>query len=346
VYVSVLGAAQKLHERYGRNRVTDPYMTLVGYFNSLRDLGGMRRLAEDDVSTRLGRADERGLARRFEPEIRELTSRLSSDQIRPLLDLLAVPFPRGAGKDAPRPIDVLLATNMIAVGVDVSRLGVMVVCNQPKSTAEYIQATSRVGRVAPGLVFTVYNWARPRDLSHYERFEHFHATVYRYVEALSVTPFAERAVDRGLTGVLVSLVRELEPTYNGNHRAQNFNKNSPLADHVVRYLKRRAEEISDRDTGRRVEDELEDRLDNWDQQRSVAGRRLAYSQPLRADDVAGLLHRPTEGHWRQMTCPTSLRDVEPGIPLLLQPPGGYPVTEPPFRPPGGSDGSAGAEGAV
>ncbi len=337
VYVSVLGAAQTLHERYGRNRITDPYMTLVGYFNSLRDLGGMRRLAEDDVSTRLARADERGLARRYEPEIRELTSRLSSEQIRPLLDLLAVPFPRGAGKDAPRPIDVLLATNMIAVGVDVSRLGVMVVCNQPKSTAEYIQATSRVGRAAPGLVFTVYNWARPRDLSHYESFEHFHATVYRYVEALSVTPFAERAVDRGLTGVLVSLVRELDPAYNGNHRAQDFNKNSQLADHVVRYLKRRAEEISGRDTSRRVEDELENRLDNWDQQRSIAGRRLAYSQPLRADDVAGLLHSPTEGPWRQTTCPTSLRDVEPGIPLLLQPPGGYPASEPPFRPPAPAD---------
>ncbi|MGH3437320.1 MAG: DISARM system helicase DrmA [Pseudonocardiaceae bacterium] len=341
VYVSVLGAAQKLHERYGRNRVTDPYMTLVGYFNSLRDLGGMRRLAEDDVSTRLARAEERGLARRVDPEIRELTSRLSSDQIRPLLDLLAVPFPR-VGRDGPRPIDVLLATNMIAVGVDVSRLGVMVVCNQPKSTAEYIQATSRVGRAAPGIVFTVYNWARPRDLSHYETFEHFHATVYRHVEALSVTPFAERAVDRGLTGVLVSLVRELEAAYNGNYRAQDFNKNSQLADHVVRYLKRRAEEVSGRDTSRRVEDELEDRLKNWDQQRSTAGRRLAYSQPPRADDVAGLLHSPTEGPWRQTTCPTSLRDVEPGIPLLLQPPGAYPPTEPPFRPPvpTDADGSA------
>ncbi|MGH3754664.1 MAG: helicase-related protein [Pseudonocardiaceae bacterium] len=237
---------------------------------------------------------------------------------------------------------MLLATNMIAVGVDVSRLGVMVVCNQPKSTAEYIQATSRVGRAAPGLVFTVYNWARPRDLSHYESFEHFHATVYRHVEALSVTPFAERAVDRGLTGVLVALVRALEPAYNGNHRAQEFNKNSQLADHVVRYLKRRAEEVSGRDTSRRVEDELEERLANWDRQRSTAGRRLAYAQPLQADDVAGLLHRPTEGQWRQMTCPTSLRDVEPGVPLLLAPPGGYLVAEPPFRP-ADDAGAAGAE---
>ena len=83
----------------------------------------------------------------------------------------------------------------------------MVVGGQPKSTAEYIQATSRVGRASPGLVLTVLNWARPRDLSHYETFEHYHATFYRQVEALSVTPFAARALDRGLTAVLASLVR-------------------------------------------------------------------------------------------------------------------------------------------
>src|SRR5712692_7863774 len=108
---------------------------------------------------------------------------------------------------ARRPLDVLLATNMVSVGVDVGRLGLMVVAGQPKATAEYIQATSRVGRQFPGLVLTVYNWTRPRDLSHYERFGHYHATFYQQVEALSVTPFAPRAVDRGLTAVLVALTR-------------------------------------------------------------------------------------------------------------------------------------------
>lgn len=331
VYVSVLGAAQRLHDKYGRNPITDPYMTLVGYFNSLRDLGGMRRLADDDVSSRLKRADARGLTKRFDLEIRELTSRLSSDEIRPLLDRLSVAFPRR--RDTPRPIDLLLATNMIAVGVDVSRLGVMVVCNQPKSTAEYIQATSRVGRAAPGLVFTVYNWARPRDLSHYEGFEHFHATAYRHVEALSVTPFAERAVDRGLTGVLVSLVRGRNLAHNGNLRAQDFDRDSEVADHIVGYLKRRAQDASrERAIGQRVETELEDRLRHWNQQRSISGRRLAYSKPPKADDIAGLLHHPSEGAWRQTTCPNSLRDVEPAIPLLLRPTD-TDTAEPPFRPP-------------
>ncbi|MGQ0837139.1 DISARM system helicase DrmA [Actinokineospora sp.] len=350
VYVSVLGAAQKLHDKYGRNEITDPYMTLVGYFNSLRDLGGMRRLVEDDVSTRLTRADSRGLARRYDPKLAELTSRRSSDEIRPLLDQLALTFTGTRPRGKP-PIDVLLATNMIAVGVDVSRLGVMVVANQPKSTAEYIQATSRVGRQAPGLVFTVLNWARPRDLSHYERFEHFHATVYRNVEALSVTPFADRAIDRGLTGVLVSLVRGLtvvggsaaggsadpgssaERSYNGNLRAQDFDRNSQLADHVVRFLTRRAGVDGERQVQRRIEDELDSRLDIWHRERFIAGRRLAYDRPRNTDDIAGLLRRPEEGRWGPRTCPTSLRDVEPGVQLLLLPGADLPGAGPPFRAP-------------
>ncbi|HET9899323.1 MAG TPA: DISARM system helicase DrmA [Streptosporangiaceae bacterium] len=348
VYVSVLGAAQKLHEKYGRNEVTDPYMTLVGYFNSLRDLGGMRRLVEDDVSSRLTRADERGLARRYDPLLRELTSRLSSTDIPEVLGHLMVPFVKDRPKGERPPIDVLLATSMIAVGVDVPRLGIMVVANQPKSSAEYVQATSRVGRQAPGLVFTVFNWARPRDLSHFESFEHFHATIYRQVEALSVTPFADRAVDRGLTGVLVALVRDLGDAYNANLRASAFDRNDELADHIVRYLKRRAGNVSgDNSVSNAVERQLDSRLDLWNKERRVPGRRLTYDRPFGAsDDVVGLLHRPEEGSWRKMTCQTSLRNVDQGIRLLLsrEEPGVSIVDEPPFEPAAGA--AAAGDGAA
>lgn len=333
VYVSALGAAQKLHRKHGPNPVTDPYMTLVGYFNSLRDLGGMRRLTEDDVSSRLKRARERGLESRIKPITKELTSRLSSDEIRPLLDQLETSFPKSKESGANQPLDVLLATNMIAVGVDVDRLGLMVVCNQPKSNAEYIQATSRVGRSAPGLVLTVYNWARPRDLSHYEAFEHFHACAYRHVEPLSVTPFAERAIDRGLTGVLVSLIRGGGVDYNGNYRAQDFDHAGTSSTEAVEYLHRRAAEIASHETGKRVRSALEDRLEKWNKERSKPGTRLTYSQPRPADDAVGLLSEPSEKprQWGMMTCPTSLRDVEPAIQLQLQPHDESDEDEPPFQ---------------
>ncbi|MBR7824678.1 DISARM system helicase DrmA [Actinospica sp. MGRD01-02] len=332
VYVALLAAAHALHEKYGRNEVTDPYMTVVGYFNSLRDLGGMRRLVEDDVSTRVGRADERGLANRREPQVRELTSRMSNDDIPVILAELERAYTNrsaGYGPDAapsrpraetPRAVDVLLATNMIAVGVDVSRLGAMIVANQPKSTAEYIQATSRVGRAAPGLVFTVYNWARPRDLSHYESFEAFHATMYQHVEALSVTPFADRAIDRGLSGVLAALVRDLRPDYNTNLGAGYLTRDSELADHVGQYLKRRAVDVvGPRVAGERILRHVDDRLDYWERRRRAPGIRLGYRPGRGPDsgDIEALLREPESGAWTRFTCPTSLRNVEPGIQLIL-----------------------------
>jgi len=317
VYVAQLAAAQLLHERYGRNEITDPYMALVGYFNSLRDLGGMRRLVEDDISTRLTRTDRRGLARRHADTIAELTSRMSSDASPDILEKLDRRF-TGRPRGSPRPIDVLLATNMIAVGVDVSRLGVMVVSNQPKSTAEYIQATSRVGRKAPGLVLAVLNWARPRDLSHYETFESLHASVYQHVEALSVTPFADRAVDRGLTGVLTALVRDLKQEYNANRAAQIFDVRGELADHVVRHLQRRAEAVTDdRRVVNEVRSRLDQRLDHWDQRRREPGAVLGYRRARRQGDVAPLLSEPDGVHWQLMTCPTSLREAEPPVRLLF-----------------------------
>ena len=131
-------------------------------------------------------------------------------------------FPPPGQTAAKPPIDVLLATNMLSVGVDVGRLGLMIVAGQPKSTSEYIQATSRVGRASPGLVITVANWARPRDLSRFEKFYHYHATFYRQVEALSVTPYSTGAMDRALTGVMVSAIRQAGADFNRNDSAHQM----------------------------------------------------------------------------------------------------------------------------
>ena len=239
-YVALRSAAQVLYEKKGYGKHADPWMTLIGYFNSMRELGGMRRLVDDDVRTRLGKTDQRGLAKRSLPGVDELTSRKDWTEIPVVLDHLEVPFDpvvetqyqevkrKGKFKELPkRPLDVLLATNMVSVGVDVQRLGLMVVAGQPKTTAEYIQATSRVGRRFPGLVVTVYNWAHPRDLSHYETFQHYHATFYKHVEALSVTPFALGAISRGLTALLVSCVRLSGTEFNANKKAGRIDRKVP-----------------------------------------------------------------------------------------------------------------------
>jgi len=317
MYVALMASAQFVYDRYGKD--VDPWMTLVGYFSSLRDLGGMRRLVDDDVKSRLARIDQRGLGRRYMNEVAELTSRMSSSQIPATLRHLAQTFDPSV-TDGPKPIDVLLATNMISVGVDVPRLGLMVVGGQPKSTAEYIQATSRVGRSAagPGLVYTISNWARPRDLSHFERFEHFHATFYRHVEATTLTPFAPRALDRGLTGVLTGMIRHRVPDWNPNPTAQDVDVDASIIEEITDLITTRAEQVTDDPAvAELVENEIETRLQRWSVR--VAQRQtgqLGYKE-RRDGATAGLLRQPSAEPWSYFTCPNSLREVEPGINLLF-----------------------------
>lgn len=337
LYTALLTAAQSLFERFGP--AADPWMTTVGYFNSLRELGGMRRLAEDDVQTRayrvqMSRVARPGLSQRSVKNVDELTSRVSSKDIPAKLDHLEVAF-KGEwdavkkahvvkwGKGEPQGIDIVLATNMLSVGVDVNRLGLMAVNGQPKSTAEYIQATSRVGRSFPGLVCTVLTWTRPRDLSHFETFEHYHATFYKHVEAQSVTPFAPRALDRGLTGTMISWLRLLDDEYNPNLGAESM-KSSTLSE-VARAKKL----LSDRGwlvSGQKVvqqltEDMVEERCDEWIKEAKRGGRRLGYEAGKKRkkgeDDVAALLKKPGHQAWDLFTVPMSMREVEAGVRLIM-----------------------------
>lgn len=318
VYVAYLAASQYLYANYGK--AVDPWMTLVGYFNSMNELGGMRRLVEDDLRSRLGRMERRGLARRNPPYLEELTSRKSSTDIPVILDKLERVFDptKQAQGTQLRPIDVLLATNMISVGVDVKRLGLMVVTGQPKTTAEYIQATSRVGRNAPGLVCVVFNWTRPRDLSHYEQFEHYHATFYQQVEALSVTPFAPRALDRGLAALLVSYVRLLGPEFNENNRAGKVFATHPYFLKALSELPQRATSITGSiEVSETVRTALEELRAYWLKKASAnVGIELGY-KTRKDGKTIGLLHQPGLGDWTPFTCLNSLRDVEPSINLIL-----------------------------
>lgn len=316
VYTTMMAASQVLYEKHGA--AADPWMTTVGYFNALRELGGMRRMLDDDVSNRLRRTDRRGLATRYVNEVKELTSRISSSEIPATLDQLGVRF-TGAKPDKGRyPVDVVLATNMISVGVDVPRLGLMICSGQPKTTAEYIQATSRVGRdnAGPGLVITLYNWARPRDLSHYETFEHYHQTYYRQVEALSVTPFARRALDRGLTALMVAEARHTNADWNPRAAAQTVPVNQPAFDSIAAALHRRADLVANPAAAAEVDQLVATRRDKWSKQQKAPGVTLTYARGR--GDAIDLLQSPESGPWTEFTVPNSLREVEVGANLLLR----------------------------
>jgi len=334
VYTAFLTAAQALFDRFGEP--ADPYMTMVGYFNSLRELGGMKRLAEDDVQTRsyrvqMSMVERPALAQRSVSNIRELTSRVSSQDIPKYLDNLEVKFKSefdtAAGKYVTkwqegdtRAIDVVLATNMLSVGVDVNRLGLMAVNGQPKGTAEYIQATSRVGRSFPGLVCTVLTWARPRDLSHYETFEHYHATFYKHVEAQSVTPFSPRAMDRGLTGSLLSLMRLENDAFSPNEGAGKLDKSdqTEITD-AIDVLVKRAWNVSELSSTKSLaEQELKERADEWAKEVGKGGRILAYEKRgPEKDKTVALIRSPGIQAWDNWTVPMSMREVEPGVRLIM-----------------------------
>ena len=174
-----------LQEEY--KDVIDPYYTLVGYFNSIRELGGAVRLLQDDIPKRIYRIKNKYSfeSSRYLNRNVEITSRMASYKIPEKLNQLEMNY---HSKDC---LDTAIATNMIAVGMDVDRLGLMVVTGQPKQNSEYIQATSRIGRAFPGLVVTLYNAYRPRDLSHYENFTGYHSQLYRFVEGTTATPFLQ-----------------------------------------------------------------------------------------------------------------------------------------------------------
>jgi hypothetical protein len=164
---------------------------------------------------------------------------------------------------------------------------------------------------------TVYNWAKPRDLSHYETFEHYHETFYKHVEALSVTPFSDRALDRGLTGVLVSLVRLFEARLNANEGAGELQDSDPTMPEIIDRIVARAElAMDDAVVGGKVRDMLVKRRDEWlARVHKQTDHRLGYRGDK--DAVVGLLQEAEPGSWDMWTCLNSLRDVEGTVNLLL-----------------------------
>lgn len=266
INAALLFASRYLDTLGYSKEVVDNFWTLTGYFNSLRELGGATTQILDDVQSRFAFLANTKLGKLY-PGVdgsvkythnRELTSRMKNDELTNVIQKeLKIAHPEF---DA---IDFLLASNMISVGVDVARLGVMAVSGQPKTNAEYIQSSSRVGRTNPGLVVTAYNPARSRDRSHYEQFRRYHEAMYRYVEATSVTPFSDRARERALHALFVTLCRYQIPGMLANDQAVRFRKDKPEVEEIVEYIKNYVRTVDPSEVDS-VADELVEIMEEWD----------------------------------------------------------------------------------
>ena len=208
------------------DEIKDKYWTLTVYFNSLRDLGKCSALVDDDIKDFIRRTAIRlGSAKNIRAlgSADELTSRVSTTELNETLDKLEkVYYSKENIENRRYPSNILLATNMISVGIDISRLNVMILVGQPKLTSEYIQASSRIGRTFPGIAFTLYDGSKSRDRSHYEQFISYHESFYKHVEPTGLTPFSAPARERALHAVIITLIRNFEEKLSGDKDAKNF----------------------------------------------------------------------------------------------------------------------------
>lgn len=318
--VRTMGALLQAPKLFGACKAEsiDPYWTMMGYFNSLRELGHAATLIRADIREFLNAMwDRLGLRlqvatrdgadpRRFINRDVELTSRVQSSEIPGILQKL---FSSYEGTWPSEAIDVCFATNMIQVGLDVPRLSLMTVVGQPKTTSEYIQASSRVGRDTerPGIVVTNYNPFKPRDRSHYEHFRSYHHSIYRHVEPTSVTPFAIPVRERALHALVVILCR-----FWGDDSLRGNPRNPPDARLVMRIkqtIKKRVMS-TDPDEWRGTELLIDEIVRKWSE--APPPRYGGFGPP--SDEIplmypAGRQRHPEWQDWPFAT-PSSMRNVD------------------------------------
>lgn len=300
----------------------DGYWTAVMYHNSLRELGRTGTLVVDDVNARLEpRAERLGHELRLvrAERVLELTSRRGPEELPNDLREL-----RRSADDSDQAVDVVLSSNMLSVGIDIPRLALMLMVGQPKTTSEYIQATSRVGRgKVRGVVTTLFRSNRARDRSHFETFRSYHEALYRSVEPTSVTPWSLASRERSLAGAIVALVRHLGPGMAENDAAKRLDLEDPAQRSSLDSLVDRFVDLVDRSDPVETEDTRErlgTLLRQWDRRAREAresGEGLLYDR-VKADDAA-LFKRfgqPGEG-W---LVADSMRSVEPNVAVDVREP--------------------------
>lgn len=273
--IQVSAAAATLPECFDKSDVMgrDSYWTQVIYHNSRQELGKTTTMIRDDVNTRLQVLQPDEAKRRVFDSVEELSANLRGSQVTHALERLRVAWPDRAA------IDAVACTNMISVGVDIGRLGLMIVKGQPKATSEYIQASSRIGRDStrlPGVVIALYGAARPRDRSHYETFQSYHCAFYSVVEPASVTPYSAPARDRALHAALIVTLRHLLH-WNEPRDAAKFDRTHPKQKKVIDVLAGRIARACRPDEKTEVLDHLERLLVQWEAWRDEGGNPLVFS---------------------------------------------------------------------
>lgn len=328
LFASLLYGAKAM--KVERESDRDPYWTNMGYYNSIRELGQAATWIHADIDQHLDvmykrRFDDKRYPtkeeyrknRRYIWRDEELTSRISGSDVTASLANLGITYPGAEdedGKVREHPIDICLATNMISVGLDVPRLGLMTVAGQPKTTSEYIQATSRVGRNAndaPGVVFVLYRPGRPRDKSHYEHFRSYHSRVYCNVEPTSVTPFSAPVRNRALHAIMIGMMRlESDSIFNSDPPKLPSDE---LYENVRSIIESRVENIDSDELEATLAamDEFMQNWEDWNPKRWEPKRNQdwSYADPLPLMYSAG--SHPNEAWGEQgIETPTSMRNVD------------------------------------
>jgi len=241
---SLMYARLEIWQQSTNKEDADNFWTILSYFKSLKEIGRFANKINSELKPTVKQLQVRYLNdnyllannyQKLSYRNVELTSRIPNEKIKKNLDKLDTQFDGSLEKH--KSYDIVLATNMISVGLDVSRLGVMLMNGMPPNTAEYIQASSRVARKYEGVVFTLYDPFNTRDISFYEDFVQFHKTFYKQVEPLSVTPFAENALDKMLFTMILAYFRHTTQ-YTANNMA-----NALINDDVKKELKTNLKKI-------------------------------------------------------------------------------------------------------
>ena len=255
-------------DKYGEiEKAMDYYHTIISYFNSLKEVGKTQSQVQSYILKELRRVFTRVIRPQklmhaiytYGPiQECELTGRLSGEEVKNELNNVEQKWnaqQRFAHTDGAQiikgktPPEFVVATNMISVGIDVSRFNTIIMNSMPRNTAEYIQASSRVARETYGLVLTVHHPFRARDISHYEKFIEFHEKMYSYVEPISITPFTQKAVERYMGLYLATMIRH-KTQFVEKHSASDISSITDeelksLRIELTRYFNERKDRLND-----------------------------------------------------------------------------------------------------